>query len=713
MKPRRPIALASLAALMLTCMVVGMASAAQTSKRGERLPAFLRSSPEEIKAAAREPNVFASRRLMRVAADFAGRSRRAGVDREPLGAMLLRDLDGRVVALATVFPVGADTPSAGAIREAVASGTAAIVGGPGSEAESAVLPQVATLRQRRRFQTVIVGAAATQRRLLSMRPGLPSQIYLELGRHRVAAAAKAELDQVKLRRSFYEPRLQRGNHEGAVYGVAGKGDHVYFFPSVGSPEGHVVPRNVFMEARQRVTSDAARELAAASGRTGELDDAAMRRWLVERNARQWGRHFAFVDATQGGAAAELCHACTDRVAGLLENGRRERLAWALPREDGADGDCNYIYLNGDRVPVARCEGFSDECCEWQDGEFVDTGDCLSSCECECEGEEWKVIDYPVHLRGVPTLFQHDVVVNPIEIQIAGGTTEACDTTVAVGCGPIAVSEVLIWYDQLGWDEILANYRTAGNEVQWRELAEDLRDDYLGSYCWGEQTATLLGPMEKGFEEFVSDLGLSVSVTRFVIKSRDESVGWSTIRSEINANRPLMLAYNTDGRNGIASGWVDHFGVISGYDDVLGSKIIHVVTGWGEGDNETYEWDIPSNKVHLYSVVMGAGGSGGAEWCSAIGDVNDYFAEDDGDLDFSASKSSYDDWPIQEDLSGTTPPDCDRIGGTIEGFFESHWTERNICLTPFEKKRLDESVLEAKERFESATDPLDQIDPWPW
>jgi len=705
MTPERFLQLSALIVLAPSLACTTESEAAPTNDReapddfrstGPELPSWMTSTPAALAATAANNPVFVAGRLAEVAADLAERHRGLS-DPTPLGVTYLRDLDGEVAALSFTYALGTNVehPTAAGLNSWIASQTQQI-DSTLAAGETLPLKEIRDLRLADDYLNVVVGARPSQPRLLSLSAGLPVEVYQALGRRSVARELGVPVQQVSAGEAFWDSRMSRGKHLGFEFEYAGT-TMIYFVPSPGAPTGRVITAGPFLEDRTALLADYKEDLAAALGASSSLP---LERLLELKHAEPWGRYFAYLDTKAARTWAAPCPTCSTFSAERLDEGLIQFQDWIVEMLDGTC-DCTATYLDGTEVAVNDCDDLSD-CCELEDGELpagTDPADCLDSCECDCEALEWQTIHYDHLLRGVPNLFQHqyDIPATPF-----------CNDTVAVGCGPVAGAQIMIWHDKLGYDELLDHHHNTDGAFLWQDLAEELRDDYMGSYCWGDGTYTLLGPLGSGMFDYIWDQGLAASVQNDEIKPNDEASGWATITDQIESNNPLGLAFNTDSNNGLGQGAIDHFVVVTGHSTLLGIDEIHVNMGWGTGSTEILEWDIPVGDVHLYSIEIADPATGGLE-CMVDTPVADLFAESPASLEWSANSSTYDGYPVVEDLSGSTPPDCDRIGGETSGLYDSHWTERRICLTPAVIERFNTVVEEEMEQLGDLSDPPE----WVW
>ncbi len=172
----------------------------------------------------------------------------------------------------------------------------------------------------------------------------------------------------------------------------------------------------------------------------------------------------------------------------------------------------------------------------------------------------------------------------------------------VGCGPVAATTVLAWYDSLGFDNLVTNagYSThdSATYTGWQGVAVRL-NVLMDTTEAGTAAYTLSGNFEDGFEEYIDERGYTGGISE--VDEDEDIVG------EIVDGRPLILLY-------ASGGWArDHYAAIVGYynDAADDDFYIHVNVGWGgysvtfeNGDTTVagvvrYHWD------HLYEGVQDA------------------------------------------------------------------------------------------------------------
>jgi hypothetical protein len=677
-------------ATLLACTVDDATTAAESIefRVGSALPASMASTLANLQTAATAGKAFDPQRLAEVANDYAARYEGIARGATPLGITYLKDADGKVTAMSVTYARVDDLthPTAAALQTWI-DGESVTIASSLNDDDSLPLQEIAGLRVSDEYLNVIVGASVQQPRLLSMTDGLPVQVYEQLGRRRIAAELGVALGSVSAGTAFFEPTLDRASRLGLRYQVSGKGPHLYFVPDGGSALGMVVPAAAFAPVRSEAISAYTASLAAKLERPA---NTPLPRLLELEHARQWGRTFALLDAIAGSARPFPCSNCSALSLTQFDLGVLDLHDW-LFADDDDDCTCTERYQDGSEQVVSDCGAM--DCCELDDGEFPAGQNCLLDCTCDCEAQEWETIHYDHLLRGVPNLFQQDVTVpwSPV-----------CSGTVAVGCGAIAAAELAVWYDMLGHDELLDHHHDTNGLFLWQDLSEELRNDYLDSHCIGRATWTTQADLAAGIFDYFWDQGVATSVVHDVVEIADEASAWVTIENEIAANRPLILGLNATAGAALGQGLINHYAVIVGHSTTVGTDEIHLNMGWGFGSSEIMEWDLVG-QVHLYSVEIADAPTGNEE-CTADTPLDDLFAEDPWSLDWSASSWTYDDYPVVEHLTGTAAPDCDRIGGITEGWFDANWTEASHCLTPHDVDVIDQQYQDFEEELNDGSIP---------
>lgn len=345
------------------------------------------------------------------------------------------------------------------------------------------------------------------------------------------------------------------------------------------------------------------------------------------------------------------------------------------------GACTVTYLNGSRQSVLSCStNTGDLCCdydEWESG-----ANCKTSCSCERTGErDVTVVDasYPTLLRGVPVLFQFD-------------TKPTRDAYAPVGCGPVAVAQLMLWYHGLGWTGLAANYEASGL-IDWEALTGDLASSaYLDTWVRNNASPTFMSQVQRGIEDFVNDQGYDVEVAHYEVKDEasGDAIGADTamghITNAVSNGRPVVIGYDVDydagggiGGGGDDLGYIDHYGLVVGFDESTDPPQIIVNVGWGawdssgDGYTETYDFVVGSGKLHLWTVKLDAAdkdlGSGicpADSWDVLYDPLVAVIEKSSGTsteyVGVTFASAGYDGYPVaQRFMSGER---CDAIGGEV-------------------------------------------------
>ncbi|HWB75899.1 MAG TPA: hypothetical protein VG755_13115 [Nannocystaceae bacterium] len=658
------------------------------------LPSSMASTNASLQTTASNGHAFVPARLLEVANDYAARYEGIAPDAAPLGVTYLKDADGNVTAMSVTYALGSlSHPTASSLQTWLTTQSNAIQ--TAIDANGALpLGAIAGLRVSNDYLNVVVGATPRQPRLLSMSPGLPVQAYEQLGRRRIADELDVPLASVSAGTAFLESSLDPSTRMGLRYQVTGRGQHLYFVPTGGRPLGFVLSAATFTPARTTAITNYKNALVASLGQPSSTPLATL---LETKHAQQWGRTFALMDAQHGAARVAACTNCTSFSMNLYESGVRDFFNQVFV-DTNDECDCIETYHDGHTRVVNDCDNLSERCCELENGEYPDTTDveeCLLDCECECEAQEWDTVYYDHLLRGVPNLYQQSVDIPNVPW---------CHDRVGVGCGPVATAELAIWYDNLGYDELLDHHHDTNGLFLWQDLTAELREDFIDVTCWGGATYATNENLAEGTFDFFFDRGVPAGVVHDTVEVSEESSAWNTIRDEIELNRPLILGFNSDSVP-LGQGSMDHFALITGHSTTIGTKEIHLNMGWGLGSHEVREWDLVG-QVHLITVDVSTSPTGNEE-CMADTPLSSLFTPSS-NLDWSASSWTYDDYPVVEHLTGSADPDCDRIGGVTNGWFDTHWTERTACLTPHDFEVLDQQYQEFQEELDAG-----DIPDWIW
>ena len=679
-------------ALLLSGTVSTAAHAAPPAVVSPMEAGRLLGDPNTLAALSTTPDAMDARVLHRLADRHAAAANRAEEPLTLLGEDVLGDLDGVSSAYVATYGRGQlEAPSARLGR--LGTQTTRLVSALGGDDPDLTL--VSGLRAPAQYRSVIMGATRAQKRLISASDGLSPRAYEALARHLVAGAQRVQASRLSAR-AFIESDLSPALAFGVRVTGLGR-DFVYILPGAGLPTGRVVSTAAYREERDAVLRVHGAALAETLGEAAPQTPAAYRVLAARAQGVKWD---ALLEEVRAGATTgpamrfSPLEADPHFLGGLLTPDHFVSLG-------APECTCTQTFIDGSTAPIDTCDDFGDACCPWVDGEFQDDGQCPSTCVCECEDEVHVEgsTDYGVFIRGVPTLYQHQVSV-PWSL--------VCQNEVAVGCGPIAVTALLSWYEGMGHGNLSDGFRSPAGEIKWQAMSETLRNDYLGSHCFGDATWTLPWDLEGGAIDFVDDQGVAydhIEMTNYLDAGEDDA--FDLVQAEIDASRPLILGYDSNLTNGLG-GSIDHYGIITGYVD----DTIYVNTGWGLGGNESYEFDIgPGLPIYLLTFDFAdlAGFGGDDAVCAADG-LSAMFTLVDG-LSWSCAEDMYDDYPVLEDIGGEL---CDQIGGVEDYSYDyvdvSTTTYR--CLTPALKRALDDSIAETLDELEGRSEPLTPLDPLP-
>ena len=339
----------------------------------------------------------------------------------------------------------------------------------------------------------------------------------------------------------------------------------------------------------------------------------------------------------------------------------------------ARGSCRKTLVNSSIIPVTSCDSATmDNLCCSEDEYADDSESCVLSCLCTVTEEETAtrtVVDaeHEVLIRGVPIFEQFDI--------------RDRDGNQPVGCGPIAIVELLTWYSAWGFSELTAEYENNAGVIDWEAMAIDAADA-ANTIILTDGSPTLPGQMENGLESMIARAGYSVSMHRDIVtdSASETNAAFEKIKSNIQQGRPIIIGYDTDadagggiGGGGDDWGFIDHYCIIVGYDDTGDTPQIYVNTGWGNhGGIDTsynglglYDWVIGDGRVHLYFVEMTAGektmdDDAVVEYCP----LDDFASIYDSENSVTITGLDASSLPVMSTLMSDT--DCAVVGGT-----ESH------------------------------------------
>ena len=357
-------------------------------------------------------------------------------------------------------------------------------------------------------------------------------------------------------------------------------------------------------------------------------------------------------------------------------------------------NCTKTFTDGRSIKTRTCGGESEaEICCGLDQYETNADSCVLSCEClyseERRGSN-KVVDaqYSNMIRGVPVFDQFDA--------------EGWWTFQPIGCGPIAVTQLALWYHGWGFTGLGNPYKNSRGEIRWKDLAYDAADS-LDTWIRINASPTLPGKMLRGMTDLFADLGYDASVNHVEVSDAgsEEASSFAQIRTNILQGRPVVIGFDIDaeegggiGGGGDDVGFIDHYGLIVGYDDRDGVEEIHINMGWGGdyGDEgtKTYEWKVGTGKVHLWFVQMKARektmGTDGrpVEECPSD-DPYGMFApnsiiDSNGDRSYIGATFEENRSPVQRELLRETS--CELLGGDVTHLeyydYTYEWSDDYSC-----------------------------------
>jgi hypothetical protein len=297
-------------------------------------------------------------------------------------------------------------------------------------------------------------------------------------------------------------------------------------------------------------------------------------------------------------------------------------------EEGVGLQCSVILQGGAEMSVSSCPNYRELCCS--EADYLDhPATCALTCTCSYTEEvvEEEVTSDYVLIRGVPEFYQFNVV-----------DDDWTDKSGVVGCGPVAVASLMLWYQGLGWSNLAAQHQHGDDEIiDWQNLTEELGGaDYLDTWMTSEWGMTYPRDIQRGVEAYLGDRGYSYNITHLEVTDSgaphaggdaedfvSASEVFPRIRRAIDNGRPVILAFDTDEARGggIGSagdgqgpfwngegetfGFVDHFGLIVGYNNASSPNSIWVNMGHGYGALESFDWHIGGGQVHLWFVELEA------------------------------------------------------------------------------------------------------------
>ncbi len=251
------------------------------------------------------------------------------------------------------------------------------------------------------------------------------------------------------------------------------------------------------------------------------------------------------------------------------------------------------------------------------------------------------------LRGMPglTMFQRDFRTLSWGGDWGVQTTELED----VGCGPIAASNLLVWWMSRGYDRLADGYRTSSGRIDWQELAVHLREDRFNTGSGvGVNTYTTPASLEDGLRAFIEDQGYGVEVERKVVHDDDVAASMRDIRAAIDAGEPVVLLYDPlDGDGDTTIGGMTHYGVIVGYQD----DDVFINEGLGARQDKRVRWNIGDGNVDLFFVHIRGTPDEDARFCVADEPASEHLADAPGDRRYTFAGDAYDDYAVLVHTAG--------------------------------------------------------------
>jgi hypothetical protein len=180
------------------------------------------------------------------------------------------------------------------------------------------------------------------------------------------------------------------------------------------------------------------------------------------------------------------------------------------------------------------------------------------------------------ISGVPGYYQLDMTI-----------PGACEgDAFPTGCGPVAGASILGWWERRGVSGLMS-MPADSNGLPQDLIIELGRGKYMDRITGCGQTAVLPDRFKSGLNAYLNDYSpIDFTITKYKIT---ENTGitylWSIVKSEIDAGRPMIYLYRSDGdkdNNGYS--YASHYAVVVGYDENKGRKALILQTNWGSGDS---------------------------------------------------------------------------------------------------------------------------------
>jgi len=676
-----------------------------------------------LQAAAAEQNVFDPDFLERLTRRYASALGGISGHSLPMGTAYLRNLDGEPVAFSAVFSTSDATEVAGAGApaadwESVANTLNSVEGrfarDMTSQQGSEVVQLFNQLRMPESFMNVIVGASPACPLLLSTGPGLPPQVFARQARKKVAGYAGLSAGAVTSVRAFYEPRMPKGFEAGVICRVVRASADSTAAAAPADPESdlyvYLVPSGIHGTGRAVELSKYRSLVTEVVRQSSETKPRAA--LAAMRNAANWGKMMAMMGLDDTSAA---CPNCEAELMTPLTQGRLDYIHSYMGTSGDGDAECYYTYSDGTTKTAISCDNSETYCCDLGDDDCWD-GNYVESCTCTETSDYSYESSNGLFIRGVPTLYQ-----NTIGYTICNGLYVNEET--AVGCGPLAGTELVIWYASLGWPDLVDGYVNSSGKIDWQELAATLRtSEYMAGDCVpfsatedGDiQTMTTANEFADGISQYFEDKGYSATVTKVNVQDEDADTYFEEIKDEIDSYRPVAILFCIDeasceGGIGITSSalndWFQaHIALITGYYEEGGIRYVYLDMGWAAGGNTMYEWNIPDGSVRLVFVEPD-GGLLSATACYAD-DLSSYLQDYDSSYIGYSCKYECDDYTEVETIAGSV---CDMLSGTETVSGTQTSTSTTPCVTPEDIETLEDVMSEMCEENPYLPDCDDRYD----
>lgn len=361
---------------------------------------------------------------------------------------------------------------------------------------------------------------------------------------------------------------------------------------------------------------------------------------------------------------------------------------------GTLSTCTYVDEADQQRTALSCE--NKQCCtfdEYKEAGKEDIDSCLNHCSCTYTEERTttETHEYPVKIRGVPVFSQFDagdgVLYKPI------------------GCAAVALVELAMYYGSWGWSGLLEN----SGPTNWVDKAYDAAD-FLRTWIRMNQSPTLMSTVKDGIQDYFADAGYSAAVNYLEVTDDVDEMdeAWGRIKQSINQGHPVYIGFDANGESeggGIGGGgdnfgFIDHYGLIVGYDDTGTNRKIHINMGWGyfewsehcDGDScitleegvAAYDWEVGKGKVFLWFVKMNAAEKTVADEQCPLNSFYSYYEpdyvydKDNSERYIGASFAYYDTTPTLKALIAGS--DCALLGGTQTGAtttYDYTWTDIEV------------------------------------